>query len=78
VDDRQAPHLAVTLFCRGILQRLVSRIYFPDEAEANATDPVLLAAGARATTLVAVPDGPRGLRHDLVLQGERETVFFVF
>jgi len=78
VDAGQAPHLGVTLFCRGILQRLVSRIYFPDETEANAADPVLVAAGPRATTLVAAEAGAGRLHHDLVLQGTRETVFFVF
>jgi protocatechuate 3,4-dioxygenase alpha subunit len=77
VDDRQAPHIDVTLFARGILQRLVTRIYFPGEA-ANGADPTLLAAGGRASTLVARPDGPGRLRHDFVLQGERETVFFVW
>lgn len=78
VDDEQAPHVDVTLFARGLLQRLVSRIYFPDEAVANATDPVLVAAGDRASTLVATAQPDGHLHHDLVLQGERETVFFVW
>ena len=39
--DDQAPHLAVSVFARGLLKRAVTRMYFPDEAEANATDPVL-------------------------------------
>ena len=38
----QAPHIAVSVFARGLLQRLVTRIYFGDEEEANAADPVLL------------------------------------
>ena len=37
----QAPHIDVSVFARGLLKRLVTRIYFPDEAEANADDPVL-------------------------------------
>jgi protocatechuate 3,4-dioxygenase alpha subunit len=51
-------------------------LYFPDEAEANATDPVLSALDPRdAATLVAQPsDGT--LRFDIHLQGDRQTVFF--
>lgn len=78
VGDGQAPHIDITVFCRGILQRLVTRLYFPDEAAANGTDPVLAAAGDRAATLVAEEEGPGRLHHDIVLQGERETVFFVW
>ena len=37
----QAPHIDVSVFARGLLKRLVTRIYFPDETEANAEDPVL-------------------------------------
>ena len=37
----QAPHVMVSVFARGLLRRLVTRIYFPDEEEANAADPVL-------------------------------------
>jgi protocatechuate 3,4-dioxygenase, alpha subunit len=77
VDGEQAPHIDVHVFARGLLQRLVTRIYLPDDP-ANAADPVLLAAGPRASTLVAEPAGPGALHHDLVLQGERETVFFVW
>ena len=56
--------------------RLVTRMYFPDEEEANAVDPVLIAiAPAARSTLMAVrEDG--GLRFDIHLQGARETVFF--
>jgi protocatechuate 3,4-dioxygenase alpha subunit len=77
VDDRQAPHLDISLFARGLLQRLWTRCYFPDEALANASDPVLqaLADGDRVGTLIAHPD-PAGLRFDIWLQGDRETVFF--
>jgi protocatechuate 3,4-dioxygenase alpha subunit len=70
-----APHFAVSVFARGLLGRLVTRCYFPDDA-ANATDPVLAAvAPDRRATLIAAPDGD-GLRFDICLQGERETVFF--
>jgi protocatechuate 3,4-dioxygenase alpha subunit len=72
----QAPHIAVSVFARGLLHRVVTRIYFPDEAEANAADPVLasLDEAARAT-LVAVREED-GYRFDVRLQGPDETVFF--
>jgi protocatechuate 3,4-dioxygenase alpha subunit len=72
----QAPHLNVTVFARGLLRHLVTRIYFPDETEANATDPALnLVEPARRETLIAKNCG--GVLHfDIRLQGERETVFF--
>lgn len=71
----QAPHLDVSVFSRGMLVRLVTRIYFPDE-EGNATDPVLTSIDpTRRATLVAASDPP-GYRFDIHLQGEHETVFF--
>jgi protocatechuate 3,4-dioxygenase, alpha subunit len=76
----EAPHLDVSVFARGLLDRVVTRIYFPGEAGANAADPVLASIGdpARAATLVARADpGVAGqLRFDIHLQGEHETVFF--
>ena len=72
----QAPHIAVDVFARGLLRHLVTRIYFPDEAEANAADRCWPRSNAeRRATLVAKPDG-EGLRFDVRLQGEGETVFF--
>jgi protocatechuate 3,4-dioxygenase alpha subunit len=72
----QAPHLNVTVFARGLLRHLVTRMYFPDETEANATDPVLnLVEPPRRETLIASDCGGV-LRFDVRLQGERETVFF--
>jgi protocatechuate 3,4-dioxygenase, alpha subunit len=77
----EAPHLDVSVFARGLLDRVVTRIYFPDDAAANAADPVLGAISdpARRATLIAVahPDRPESeFRFDIWLQGERETVFF--
>ncbi len=72
-----APHLAVSVFARGLLKRAVTRIYFPDEQAANETDPVLSAIGdaaARATLVAVHEDG--AYRFDIHLQGSRETVFF--
>jgi protocatechuate 3,4-dioxygenase, alpha subunit len=71
-----APHLDVSVFARGLLTRLVTRLYFPDEHEANDADPVLRTLSpAERATLVAVREGG-GLRFDIHLQGARETVFF--
>src|SRR5699024_9621892 len=54
----QAPHVDVSVLARGLLHRVVTRIYFADEAEANAADPVLATIDpARAHTLVAQPSG---------------------
>lgn len=74
----EAPHLDVSVFARGLLHRLVTRIYFADEKEANAADPVLrsLPDDTARATLVAQPvEG--GYRLDIRLQGPQETVFFV-
>lgn len=72
----QAPHIAVSLFARGMLHRCVTRIYFGDEAEANDSDPVLQSVPIdRRATLVAAPvDG--GYSFDVRIQGDHETVFF--
>jgi protocatechuate 3,4-dioxygenase, alpha subunit len=77
--ERQAPHIDVSIFARGLLQRLVTRIYFPDEEGLNATDPVLssLRDPSLASRLVALPEPGRAtLRFDIHLQGDQETVFF--
>jgi protocatechuate 3,4-dioxygenase beta subunit len=77
VDGRlQAPHLLVGVFARGLMKRVATRLYFPDEDLANAEDPVLLGLEpAERTTLVArAEDG--ALRFDVVLQGARQTTFF--
>lgn len=72
----QAPHISVSVFARGLLKRLVTRIYFPGEP-LNASDPVLNAVPpARRDTLVARPAADGVLRFDVILQGADETVFF--
>jgi protocatechuate 3,4-dioxygenase alpha subunit len=74
----EAPHVDVSVLARGLLHRLVTRIYFADEAAANADDPVLSALpdGAFPATLIAdAVEG--GYRFDIHLQGPDETVFFV-
>jgi len=75
VDGQQAPHIAVSVFGRGLIKRLATRIYFEDEAT-NAGDPILaLVPIERRDTLIARKVGDIW-RFDIVLQGERETVFF--
>jgi protocatechuate 3,4-dioxygenase alpha subunit len=72
----QAPHVDVSVFARGMLHRVVTRIYFADEAEANAADPLLGSVPAeRRATLLAEPTDD-GYRFDIHLQGADETVFF--
>jgi protocatechuate 3,4-dioxygenase, alpha subunit len=74
--DGEAPALDVTVFARGLLRHLVTRIYFPDEADANDADPVLSALEPHERqTLIACEDSG-ALRFDIRLQGDRETVFF--
>jgi protocatechuate 3,4-dioxygenase, alpha subunit len=77
VDGRlQAPHLLVGVFARGLLKRLATRMYFPDEDAANAEDPVLLSLEPeeRGTLVARAEDG--ALRFDIVLQGDGQTTFF--
>jgi protocatechuate 3,4-dioxygenase alpha subunit len=76
--ELQAPHLLVLVFARGLLKPVLTRMYFPDEPDANAADPVLAAiddSAARETLLAAQAD--EGLRFDIRLQGDRQTTFFV-
>jgi protocatechuate 3,4-dioxygenase, alpha subunit len=74
-NSLQAPHVAVGVMARGLLKRLVTRIYFPD-GEGVDTDPILeLVPPARRDTLIAKKDSG-GYRFDIVLQGAGETVFF--
>lgn len=72
----QAPHLVVTIFMRGLLKHLVTRIYFPDEL-GNRDDPLLaLVPAERRATLIARKTGEGELEWNVNLQGEDETVFF--
>ena len=73
----QAPHVTVWIVARGINIGLQTRLYFDDEAEANATDPVLslIEPASRVETLIARSERQGCFRFDIYLQGERETVF---
>ncbi|PWC30454.1 protocatechuate 3,4-dioxygenase subunit alpha [Teichococcus aestuarii] len=72
----QAPHVALSIFARGLLKPLVTRLYFAGEA-LNETDPLLaaIAEPERRATLIARPEGAARWVLDLRLQGEGETVF---
>jgi protocatechuate 3,4-dioxygenase, alpha subunit len=78
-ERMQAPHICVTVFSRGLLNHLVTRLYFEDEPT-NAEDPVLgCVPNDRRATLLARRD-PGGAttayRFDIILQGANETAFF--
>jgi protocatechuate 3,4-dioxygenase alpha subunit len=72
---KQAPHVLVSVFARGILTRLVTRIYFDGEP-ANDSDPILaMVPVERRPTLLARREGEGRYRFDIRLQGDGETVF---
>ncbi|MBF6129412.1 protocatechuate 3,4-dioxygenase subunit alpha [Nocardia brasiliensis] len=72
----QAPHLDMSVFARGLLHRVVTRVYFPEHADRHAVDPVLATvAPERRHTLIAARAGD-GYVFDVRLQGTDETVFF--
>jgi len=76
----QAPHLVISVFTRGLLRRLITRMYFPDEPS-NSEDFVLnLVDATRRHTLIASKiDGRAGaLEWNVILQGANETIFFDF
>ncbi len=80
VDERQAPHINVVVLMRGMLLHAFTRIYFSDEAEANARDPVLQSVPEeRRHTLIAQrEETPSGTVYHFTIhmQGDDETVFF--
>ncbi|EJT06659.1 protocatechuate 3,4-dioxygenase subunit alpha [Rhizobium sp. CCGE 510] len=73
---RQAPHITVWIVARGINIGLHTRMYFPEETEANAADPLLqrIEHRERVATMVATRDGAT-CQFDIHLQGAKETVF---
>jgi protocatechuate 3,4-dioxygenase, alpha subunit len=78
-ERMQAPHICATVFSRGLLNHLVTRLYFEDEP-GNALDPVLLCVpDDRRATLLARREARETVvvyRFDIVLQGADETAFF--
>jgi protocatechuate 3,4-dioxygenase alpha subunit len=71
-----APHVDLSVLARGLLDRVITRLYFADEAEANAADPVLAALPPERRVTLVADRTEDGYRLDLRLQGEHETVFF--
>ena len=75
-NAQQAPHVVVSIFARGLLKALTTRLYFQDEP-LNETDPVLsmIEDPVRRRTLLARKTGADSWQLDIRLQGDRETVF---
>lgn len=78
-EQLQAPHISMTVFSRGLLNHLVTRLYFEDE-QSNGEDPILLCVPEeRRWTLLAKREHFEGkivYRFDVIMQGDGETVFF--
>ncbi len=74
----QAPHIILWVVARGINIGLHTRIYFEDEQQANAVDPILtrIEHQNRVPTLLAKQQGDGSYRFDVHLQGPQETIFF--
>lgn len=78
-EEGKAPFIMLTVFARGLLNRLFTRIYLPEDAEALANDPLLSSLGeAERKTLIATREADGSLRFDIRLQGEDETVFLSY
>lgn len=79
-DAVEAPHIDLGIFARGVLERLVTRIYFPDETEANLTDPVLTSLSEKQRSKLIARATPTGVHLDVILQDTDpdgdETPFF--
>jgi len=74
-----AAFISVAVFARGLMNRLFTRIYLPENEEALAKDPLLSSLDPeRRKTLIARRDADGGLTFDIRLQGEGETVFLDF
>jgi len=80
VDGKQAPHINLVVFMRGLLSHVYTRLYFPDEQSANDRDPILakVPAARRHTLIARAADlhGARTYTFDIRMQGPDETVFF--
>ena len=75
-QGREAPHLDLYVFARGLLKHQLTRMYFPDEPEANASDPVLSLLREADRALLVAEQEDEAVRFDIRMQGERQTVFF--
>lgn len=78
-EDGKAPFIMLTVFARGLLNRLFTRIYLPEDTAALANDPLLASLSeAERQTLIATREADGSLRFDVRLQGENETVFLSY
>jgi len=78
-EPGKAPFIALTVFARGLTNRLFTRIYLPEDADALAGDPLLSSLDPeRRDTLIAEREADGSLRFDLRLQGGDETVFLSY
>jgi protocatechuate 3,4-dioxygenase alpha subunit len=77
--EGSAPFISVCVFARGLLNRLFTRVYLPEDTAALAADPLLSSLDEQGrASLVGIREKDGGLRFDVRLQGERETVFLRF
>ena len=72
----QAPHVDLAVFARGLLHQVVTRLYFADEDQANAADPVLAGLDEQGRATLVAQRADDGYELDIHLQGPDETVFF--
>ena len=78
-EEGSAPFISVVIFARGLLNKLHTRMYLPEDQEALAKDPLLSSLPEeRRRTLIATREADGGLRWDIKLQGEDETVFLSY
>ena len=76
-EPNSAPHINITVFARGMLNHLFSRIYFSDEEEENKKDLLLNEIDTSLRPrLIAEKENENEYRFDIYLQGDKETVFF--
>jgi protocatechuate 3,4-dioxygenase alpha subunit len=75
-ETTQAPHVDLAIFARGLLHQVVTRLYFADEDQANAADPVLAVLGEQARATLVAQSSSDGYELDIHLQGAHETTFF--
>jgi protocatechuate 3,4-dioxygenase, alpha subunit len=74
--EGQAPHVEMLVFMRGLLKPVLTRVYFPDENEANGSDPVLTGVPDEDRPTLVAEATNEGFRFDVRVQGEPQTVFF--
>ncbi|KSU65680.1 protocatechuate 3,4-dioxygenase subunit alpha [Arthrobacter sp. NIO-1057] len=78
-EEGKAPFIMLTVFARGLLNRLFTRIYLPEDTAALANDPLLASlTDAERKTLIATREADGSLRLDIHLQGKEETVFLSY